>query len=107
MIRATLISLIYKSSLDFPVGTVEASSPISLMGADIDRIVTKLRWVISTAPNIIQVGIALWILETRLGPICVAPVPVVLGEFESTTHFLSRYSKLMMVMIHTSFGIRI
>ncbi|KAK6607376.1 ABC multidrug transporter [Botrytis cinerea] len=58
MIRAALISIIYKSSLDIAVGTVEASSPYS--------------------PNIIQATIAIWILETRLGAICVAPVIFVL-----------------------------
>ncbi|KAK6611190.1 ABC multidrug transporter [Botrytis cinerea] len=51
MIRAALISIIYKSSLDIAVGTVEASSPAT---------------------------IAIWILETRLGAICVAPVIFVL-----------------------------
>lgn len=82
MIRAALISIIYKSSLDIAVGTVEASSPVSLMGADVERVMTTLRWVISTAPNIIQVAVAIWILEARLGAICVAPVLVVLGEFD-------------------------
>ncbi|CCD44945.1 similar to ABC transporter [Botrytis cinerea T4] len=78
MIRAALISIIYKSSLDIAVGTVEASSPVSLMGADVERVMSTLQWVISTAPNIIQATIAIWILETRLGAICVAPVIFVL-----------------------------
>lgn len=82
MIRAALISIIYKSSLDIAVGTVEASSPVSLMGADVERVMSTLQWVISTAPNIIQATIAIWILETRLGAICVAPVIFVLSEFD-------------------------
>jgi ATP-binding cassette subfamily C (CFTR/MRP) protein 1 len=81
MIRAGLISIIYKSSLDIAVGTIETSSPMSLMGADVERIMTTLQWIISTAPNIIQVAVAIWILEKRLGAICVAPVIVVLCEF--------------------------
>ncbi|RQM08295.1 hypothetical protein DH86_00001494 [Scytalidium sp. 3C] len=79
MIRAALISIIYTSSLDIAVGTVEVSSPASLMGADVERIVTRLRWVLSTAPNIIQVAVAFYILSLRLGPICLAPLPVVLA----------------------------
>jgi ATP-binding cassette subfamily C (CFTR/MRP) protein 1 len=78
MIRAGLISIIYKSSLNTAVATIETSSPISLMGADVERIMTTLQWIISTAPNIIQVAVAIWILEKRLGAICVAPVIVVL-----------------------------
>ena len=80
MIRAALISIIYRSSLDLVVGSVEAESPVSLMGADVERVITTLQWVISTAPNIVQVAVAIWILESRLGAICVAPVVVVLGE---------------------------
>lgn len=79
MIRAALINIIYKSTLDIAVGSVEASSAVSLMGADVERVMSTLQWVISTAPNIIQVAVAIWILETHLGAICVAPVLVVLG----------------------------
>lgn len=83
MIRAALINVIYKSSLDIAVGSVETSSPVSLMGADVERVMMTLQWVISTTPNIVQVAVAIWILEMRLGAICVAPILVVLGEFRN------------------------
>ena len=57
----------------------DESSPLSLINVDIDRIVTCLEWVIGVGPDAIQVGIAIWLLEARLGAICVAPILVVLG----------------------------
>lgn len=49
------------------------------MGADVERIVSQLQFVLSTAADIIQVALAAWILETRLGAICVAPFLIALG----------------------------
>ncbi|PQE21894.1 ABC transporter protein [Rutstroemia sp. NJR-2017a BVV2] len=97
MIRAGLISIIYKSSLNIAVGTIEAPSPISLMGADIERIMTTLQWIISTAPNIIQVTVAIWILEKRLGAICVAPVIVVLLVHTASAYTSSQVAKRIRV----------
>lgn len=101
MIRAALISIIYTSSLDIAVGTVEVSSPASLMGADVERIVTRLRWVLSTAPNIIQVAVAFYILSLRLGPICLAPLPVVLGMYKQTRR--SRFRKIVFLTLTVIF----
>ncbi|GAM87021.1 hypothetical protein ANO11243_050420 [Dothideomycetidae sp. 11243] len=78
MIRASLIGIIYQSTLDMTTEAVQTASPVSLMGADVERVIARLRWVISTAPNILQVAIAIWLLGTHLGPVCIAPVLVVL-----------------------------
>lgn len=80
MIRGALISLTYRCMLDMNDRDEDDSSPLGLINVDIDRIVTCLQWVIGVAPNAIQVGIAIWLLEARLGAICVAPILVVLGE---------------------------
>lgn len=79
MIRGALISLTYESMLEMESADSAASSPISLINVDVDRIVTSLQWVIVIAPDALQVGIAVWLLEARLGAVCVAPVLVVLG----------------------------
>jgi hypothetical protein len=76
------------------------------MGGDVERVMSTLQWVISTAPNIIQAAVAIWILETHLGAICVAPVIVVLSEFDdhSMTAWYSNVNTNDRVL---SFGIRI
>lgn len=80
MIRGALISLTYRCMLDMNDRDEDESSSLSLINVDIDRIISCLEWVIGVAPDAIQVGIAIWLLEARLGAICVAPVLVVLGE---------------------------
>ncbi|KAJ5150816.1 ABC transporter integral membrane type 1 [Penicillium canariense] len=66
--------LIGASMLDIMDTSVEKSSAVTLMGTEVERIVATLQHVISIAPDFIQVGLAVWILEIRLGPICVAPI---------------------------------
>lgn len=89
MIRGALVSLTYSSMLDMHAGDDAASSSLSLINVDIERIVTSLQWVIGIAPDFIQVGIAIWLLEARLGAMCVAPVLVVIGQSLLTQKFYS------------------
>lgn len=78
MIHAALVGIIYTSTFDLATNSVQASSAVSLMGADVERVISTLRWVIGIFPDLIQVALAMWVLEERLGAICVAPVIIVL-----------------------------
>ncbi|EED13275.1 multidrug resistance protein, putative [Talaromyces stipitatus ATCC 10500] len=80
MIRGALIGLTYSSMLDMHDGDEAASSSLSLINVDIERIVTSLQWVVGIAPDVIQVGIAIWLLEARIGAIFIAPVLVVIDR---------------------------
>jgi hypothetical protein len=95
MTRGALISLIYKSMLGMKDGNDETSASLSLLSVDVDRICTSLQWVIGIAPDAIQVGIAIWLLEARLGAICVAPMLVVLGLLFSPSSLFNFARKLL------------
>lgn len=82
MIRAGLISITFRSMLDIMDTSIEKSSALTLMGTDVERIVATLKHVIGIAPDFIQVVLAVWILETRLGPICVAPMIMALSKWD-------------------------
>ncbi|KAH8700537.1 putative multidrug resistance protein [Talaromyces proteolyticus] len=84
-IRAALIGLTYQSMLEMnqSVDSMISSSVVSLINVDVDRIINALQWVIGIAPDAIQVGLAVWLLQIHLGAICVAPVLVVLGHIRS------------------------
>lgn len=83
VIRGSLIGQIYKHSLCLPASESNiATSTVSLLVVDIERIQQTLQWVFTIIPNLIQVALGLWILETHLGVASVAPVIVALG----TTH---------------------
>lgn len=83
-IRAALVTLMYSSTLDIAVHEIKASSPASLMGADVENVVTRLRWVLSTIPSLVQVVIAIYVLSTRIGAVCVAPVIFILSKLPSS-----------------------
>lgn len=80
MIRGALIGMIFRHSLQL-VASNDASDAINLMSTDIDRITQTLQWVLNVFPNIIQVGLALWILYVQLGLVFISPLVVAIGEF--------------------------
>ena len=73
--------MIFKHNLSLPASERSGSSEaVSIMGADIERIQQTLQWVLSIVPSIIQVAIALWILNKFLGVAFVGPLVVAIGE---------------------------
>ncbi|KAK0619996.1 ABC transporter [Immersiella caudata] len=78
MMRGGLISIIYRKALQLP-STDSADSPVmTLLGTDVERICEI--WHIAIAeifPNIIQLGVAAWLLYRQMGAVCVAPVILV------------------------------
>jgi hypothetical protein len=79
MLRGALIGMIFEHSLRLPASS-ESSDAINLMSTDIDRMTQTLQWVLNVFPNIVQVGLALWILYRQLGLIFVSPLVVAISE---------------------------
>ncbi|KAJ1326949.1 ATP-binding cassette subfamily C (CFTR/MRP) member 1 [Microdochium nivale] len=76
-VRGALVSSIFVSTLE--TRTTEATSsaqPISLMSTEIDRISYTLQWSLAIVPNLIQVGVGLWILHSYIDKAVVAPALV-------------------------------
>lgn len=74
MVRGSLVGLIFKHSLTIPVSeSGGASEAVSLMSTDMERIQQTLQWVMNIGPNVVQVGLGLWILDRYLGAVIVAP----------------------------------
>lgn len=66
-VRAALVGSIFKSMLQLRAETGNASSALSLMGADVDRVTMTAYVLVNVGPDIIQVALALWILSTQMG----------------------------------------
>lgn len=82
MIRGGLIGLIYEKLSSAPIGSAAASDSavMTLIGADVERIGGTWHMLISEIwACIIQLGIAVWLLQRQLGAVCVAPVVLALG----------------------------
>lgn len=81
MIRGSLVGLTFRHSLTDPVSeSIDASEAVSLMSTDMERIQQTLQWVLNIGPNIVQVGLGLWILEHYLGTAVVAPAIIAIRE---------------------------
>ncbi|KZF23306.1 multidrug resistance-associated protein [Xylona heveae TC161] len=79
MIRGGLMALVFQHMMDLPLGDTDESSAMSLMGADIEMLAEYFQsTVCETWANILQLGLATWLLETQVGAVCVAPILVVI-----------------------------
>ena len=76
MLRGGLISMLYSKTTDLSITSVDPASAMTLMSADIERITTGLQTMHELWVNLIEVAIAIFLLERQLGVACVVPVAV-------------------------------
>jgi ATP-binding cassette, subfamily C (CFTR/MRP), member 1 len=81
MLRGGLISMLYSKSTDLSVTAIDPASAMTLMSADIERITTGLQTMHELWVNLIEVGIAIYLLERQLGVACVVPIAVAICKF--------------------------
>jgi ATP-binding cassette subfamily C (CFTR/MRP) protein 1 len=87
LVRGTLIAVVYSKTLDLALNTGNTSSSSALMSVDVERICACLVNLHELWADIIEVGIAVYILERNIGVACISPALLAFGEF-------SRYSLL-------------
>lgn len=78
LLRAYLISSIYRKMAEIQHVGDGDSAAVTLMGADVERIYTGLRLIHEVWANAIQIGIASWLLQRQLGLAFLAPLVIVL-----------------------------
>ena len=89
LLRAFLISAIYRKTADIPHIGDGDSAAVTLMGADVERIYTGLRLMHEVWANAIQIALAAYLLRQQLGLAFLAPLVIVLVCFVGS-FFLSR-----------------
>ncbi|KAF0316332.1 ABC multidrug transporter [Colletotrichum asianum] len=78
LLRAYLISAIYRKTAEIQHVGDGDSAAVTLMGADVERIYTGLRLMHEVWANAIQIGLASWLLQRQLGLAFLAPLAIVL-----------------------------
>ncbi|KAI8286526.1 ABC transporter [Colletotrichum sp. SAR11_57] len=78
LLRAYLISAIYRKTAEIQHVGDGDSAAVTLMGADVERIYTGLRLMHEVWANAIQIGLASWLLQRQLGLAFLAPLVIVL-----------------------------
>lgn len=76
MLRGGLISLLYRKTGTLNLKNVDPAASMTLMSADMERIVQGWQTMHEIWSNLAEVGIAIFLLEQQLGVACVVPVAV-------------------------------
>ncbi|CAD6444382.1 9e3b286c-a3e7-465c-bc91-14fb372cc1ff-CDS [Sclerotinia trifoliorum] len=76
MIRGVLVSAIYHKTTQIGIGEFDNATAVTLMSADTEQIMYALRQMHELWANIIKVGLASWLLYTRVGFACFAPLVI-------------------------------
>lgn len=75
--RGAMVSIIYVKTLELPADRYDESAALTLMSTDIDRLASSLDSLNEIWARIIEMSIGIWLLETKLGWVCVAPIVIV------------------------------
>lgn len=76
MIRGSLVSAIYHKTTSISITALNNSAAVTLMSTDVDRIELGLRYVHELWANVVQIGLATWLLQRELGLACIAPIVI-------------------------------
>ncbi|KAL2132691.1 hypothetical protein VTI74DRAFT_3471 [Chaetomium olivicolor] len=94
MLRAGLISIIYRKTSTVSLKSIDPATSMTLMSADLERIVQGFQTMHEIWGNTIEVGVAIYLLEQQLGVACVVPVAVsilsLLGSIFAMNFIMSR-----------------
>lgn len=82
MIRGSLVTAIYRKTTEISLTALDNSAAVTLMSADVERIILGLRLMHEFWANLLQVGIATFLLQRQLGVACVAPISISVGMFQ-------------------------
>lgn len=75
--------MIYSKMTNLSVTAVDPAASLTLMSADIERIVTGWQTMHEIWANIVEVALAIYLLERQLGAACAIPLAVAIGVFST------------------------
>ncbi|KAL2131166.1 hypothetical protein VTI74DRAFT_5453 [Chaetomium olivicolor] len=108
MARGLIASAIYRKTTESKLGASGDSAALTLMSADIERIIQGCLNIHEFWANTIEVALACWLLSRQIGPAFVAPL-IVVGCCIVCSTFLARYTgprqKLWMEKIQKRVGL--
>ncbi|KAH9869491.1 hypothetical protein IAQ61_006697 [Plenodomus lingam] len=94
MIRGGLISMLYSKATEVALVDVDTASSITLMSADVERIVTGMETGHELWANTLEIALAMYLLERQLGVACAIPIGVaivsLLGSLCATSLVMQR-----------------
>ena len=86
MARGGLISMLFAKSSFLEANKADSASSLTLMSADIERITNGWQTMHEIWANVIEIAIAIWLLEAQLGVACTIPLAVAISKHCSLLH---------------------
>lgn len=80
MARGQLISMLYDKATDISITAADPTAALTLMSADIERIDTGWRTAHDVWANLVEIAVAIFLLERQLGVACLIPVGAAICE---------------------------
>ncbi|KPM36182.1 Multidrug resistance-associated protein 1 [Neonectria ditissima] len=80
MVRGQLVSMLYDKATDINITAADPTAALTLMSADIERIDMGWRTAHDIWANLIEIGVAVFLLERQLGVACLIPVGAAIGS---------------------------
>ncbi|KAL4768016.1 P-loop containing nucleoside triphosphate hydrolase protein [Aspergillus nidulans var. acristatus] len=90
-LRGGLISLIHRQTVRTKAADLGGNTAITLMGTDVERIASGFRLIHEMWASLIEIGVAIYLLERQVGVACIVPALIVV-VFVSATFKLSAAS---------------
>lgn len=79
MVRGQLISMLFEKATELNITNANPTAALTLMSADIERIDMGWRTAHEIWANLVEIGIAIYLLERQLGIACLVPVGTAIG----------------------------
>jgi ATP-binding cassette subfamily C (CFTR/MRP) protein 1 len=79
MVRGGLVSMIFEKTTKLNPTDRMRHDPVVLMGTDIEKIALSLRQVHEMWASVIEIALALWLLQRQMGAAFAAPAVLTLG----------------------------
>jgi hypothetical protein len=80
MMRGGLISMLYSRTAKLSITAVDPSASMILMSADIERITTGWQTFNDMWASLIEIALAIFLLERQLGAACAVPIAVAISK---------------------------
>lgn len=79
MMRGSIIPSIHQKTLALDASDINDAAALTLISTDIETIVVGIVFLHETWASLIELGVAIWLLERQLGAACAIPVSTALG----------------------------
>ncbi|KAL9623731.1 MAG: hypothetical protein Q9160_001961 [Pyrenula sp. 1 TL-2023] len=84
MLRGGLIAMIYAKTIEISITSLDESASMTLMSADVERIAQSFLLIQDAWGTMVEVGIAVYLLERQLGLACVGPAAIAIASTIAT-----------------------